>query len=68
MGPCLYCKKMIFLDWVAERGYHRECHERYLAQRQAAQLAESKIERDLREHEKRRLRKARKRQEYKEER
>ena len=31
MGTCFYCGKMIYLDWIAERGYHRACHERAVA-------------------------------------
>ncbi len=35
MGPCIYCKEMIYLDWVAERGYHRDCHEHYMKKLEA---------------------------------
>lgn len=60
MGPCIYCGKMIYLDWIAERGYHRECHERYLRERPALLPFEIQMRAD-REHEKRRQRKANKR-------
>lgn len=30
MGPCIYCKEMIYHEWIADRGYHRECHENHL--------------------------------------
>lgn len=30
MGPCKFCGKMIYLDWMAERGYHRECNEKHI--------------------------------------
>lgn len=69
MGPCFYCKQMIYLDWIAERGYHRECHERFLqvmADKKAAELAvEAHKLRATREQEKRRLRRAAKRIEEK---
>ncbi len=64
MGTCMYCKKMIYLEWIAERGYHRECHERYLASRpkilSPAERAAAEA-RDLREQEKHRARRARSR-------
>lgn len=28
MGPCSYCKKIIYDERIAERGYHRDCHEK----------------------------------------
>jgi hypothetical protein len=65
MGPCCYCKKMIYLDWIAERGYHRSCHEKYLAGRKfaafEAEVARNRVARAEREHEKRRERKRLKR-------
>lgn len=59
MGPCLYCHKMIYHPGMAERGYHRSCHDEANAQYTRSQAAN---ERHDREHEKRRLRKAAKRQ------
>lgn len=65
MGPCMYCKKMIYLDWIAERGYHRACHEEYERRGRIAAATEAeaaaRIARHNREHEKRRERKAEKR-------
>ncbi len=58
MGPCYYCKKMIYLDWIAERGYHRACHEKAQAEGATAAQREDRAER---EHEKRRERKRLKR-------
>lgn len=28
MGPCKFCGEMIYLEWIAERGYHRGCYEK----------------------------------------
>lgn len=58
MGPCLYCKKMIYNTAIAERGYHSQCHEESKAQN--ARMFKQQ-ERHVREHEKRRARKHQKR-------
>ena len=62
MGPCCFCHKMIYLDWIAERGFHRECNEKYVEWRK--QQCQSS-ERAVREQEKRRLRRAKIRQDGK---
>ncbi len=60
MGPCCYCKQMIYHEGIAERGYHRSCRE-------AAMKVDLKLEilkhqeRSDREHAKRRERKRLKR-------
>lgn len=62
MGPCCYCKQIIYDERIAERGWHRECHEDALADlfyRQAAQdaYAKSAAKRRLRRAEIRREKK-----------
>lgn len=65
MGPCRFCRKMIFLDWIAERGYHRDCMKAYMAKQSAEPKLliepDRKKAKAIKDHERRRLRKASKR-------
>ncbi len=65
MGPCCYCKKMIYLEEIAERGYHRVCHEQFMNKLSTKQLLRffgfRDKERDARQDERHRARRARSR-------
>lgn len=62
MGPCRYCKQMIYLDWIAERGYHRHCHAKAIQQKIDSSIQQRvALDRHEREHDKRRERKRLKR-------
>lgn len=58
MGPCYYCGQMIWHTGMAERGYHSKCRLEHVALNQR-RLAQE--DRHVREHERRRLRRAAKR-------
>lgn len=63
MGPCMYCGEMIYLDWIAERGYHRACYEKDEAKVHHdltcdILLRAARIARHYRKAEKRRIRRA----------